>query len=79
VPRSAMRRVTVMSVVVRREGRERKQPVFPIQFVRGHVSEIPKLNGSGTRIFVGFPDTELSSTFRQFGERVSDTPEGPLL
>jgi hypothetical protein len=41
---------------------------------RGHVSEIPKLNGRGTRIFVGFPGTEISSRFRQFGERVSDTP-----
>jgi len=41
---------------------------------RDHVSEIPKLNGSGRRIFVGFPDTEISSRFRQFGERVSDTP-----
>ncbi|HWY15757.1 MAG TPA: glycosyltransferase family 61 protein [Rhizomicrobium sp.] len=42
--------------------------------VPGRVSEIPKLNGRGTRIFVGFPDTEISSAFSQFGERVSDTP-----
>jgi Glycosyltransferase 61 len=44
------------------------------RYGRDHVSEIPKLYGSGTRIFVGFPDTEISSRFRQFGERVSDTP-----
>jgi len=43
------------------------------RYGRDHVSEIPKLNGSGTRLFIGFAGTEISSRFRQFGERVSDT------